>query len=745
MTQTEPMRLWDKLGWFVKNVDLQLDDLKQQGANVEIRFYWDTEHVMRAVLGMADFYDDGKFRKSDFDETKTLVISLAAANWFGPIHLLPPHRAEFYSSFKSDFGIGDAETPVGGAQRFFRDCELTNMSFLEEFRRKSADERTGAVKQFVGKADQLFKAVNYASGNWKSRLVWMYKSGLLKLEATDEIDYSELFEDPTFIQARDFFDRRRPPQTSGMNNFTDATAVCLLLRQITAFNNLRERVLPRFFETSGLFRQALSHVAEKSTENPTDILRDADYYLFRAMFKPPKELVQDGRHDKFISSLIAARDKVKNNLGESDRSTSITTELLDEIDVEGIRLRDVIDDLQRYSFLERVWLPYAHSAVSEIADQYVRRIVEATNEVTSDEVFDTTVMSTLDRLDRSLEGHVRQFRQISDLFQEFETHISRFQNDVGVVPVEIFDVFKARGLLRFGIPNSYHSQIKGIVKIFLRGEQERVKAMISKLCRMHREVEPRTDDVAIRATMLGVFWVLGMHERIKRLSKEEPGEPSWLLSLMAASAIEREEFFAAIRWIEEIEKQHNESEDRFARSVGAIRLAYLYFHLWRDGGGAIAWRHHTPRARAYPVERLNLWIHLSIQFAKEAYSALHRSATEEAYALNQYLYYVTEGGDDEMFRGITKIAGKLVQYKADPTVWQYRYDDTLARYFHRQSTRTSTFEDKRGLLYQAKTHIRDAVRDSYGDREVRAYESTIVNAEIDINEELRSRSISPLS
>jgi len=740
MHTLQPRQLKDKLAWFIENVELQLADLKLQEQNIELQFYWDTEHVMRAVLGMADFYGGGEFRKPDFDDAKTLVVCLAAENWFGPICLLPPHRAEFYNSFKSGFGVGDAKLPPTGAKRFFQDCGLANMPSLEEFRNEPPDEQVKIVNQYAGKADQLFKGVNCALGDWKARLTSMYRRGLLNLDSTDEVDYSELFEDPVFRRARDFFDTKRPVQQSGVNNLTDATALCLLLRQVAAFEKGQDRRLPRFFETSPLFRQALTYLADQSKEISSDVLRDADYYFFRAMFKPPRDLVNDGQHDKFLSSLISAKDKVKDMLNPSDAGTPITAELVDEIKVEGIPLRTVIDDLKRYSFLERVWLPYAHKTVSQVADEYVRSFVEAANEVTNDGEFDIAVRKTLDKLDRSLAGHVRQYRLMTEFFLEFERHIERFQYDVGVTAADAFDVFKISGLLRFGVPQEYHPRVKEIAGTFISGEQEDIKVTVPKLCRMCREVERKTADVASRHVLMCLLWVLKMHDVIKRLHGENGEEASWLLALTAASAIERRDFRTAIREVAEIEKRYNKLEDPFARGGEAIRLAYLYFHLWRDGGGVVKWRDDRPLARSYPVETVNLWIQLAINFAKDAYSARHLSVAAETYASNLYLYYVTEGGEDEVFRGMTRIAGQVVRYKIDPAVWQYRFDDTLARYFHRQSTKAATLEEKRERLEQARKHIRDAVHESHGDRDVKSYESIIVNAEIELQQELKARS-----
>src|SRR5258708_4634799 len=327
------MQLHDMLEWFVANVESQLVDRKLREEKIELQFYWDTEHVMRAVLGMADFYEDGEFQPDDFEDTKTLVVCLAAANWFGPLHLLFPHRAEFYYAFKSGFNVGADLIPVGGSERFFRNCGLDNMPSLDDFRREQPDEQARIVNQYAGKARQLFKAVNCANGSWRERLTAMYVGGLLKLDPIDEVDYSELFEDPVFIKARDFFDARRPNLRGTPNNITDATALCLLLRQVEAFESGQERKLPRFFESSPLFREAATTLGDQPKETLANVFRNADYYFFRAMFVPPKDFAGNERHDKFLSALISAKDKVKKILKPSDPLGTSITELVNEITI----------------------------------------------------------------------------------------------------------------------------------------------------------------------------------------------------------------------------------------------------------------------------------------------------------------------------------------------------------------------------------------------------------------------------
>jgi hypothetical protein len=728
-------QLRGQLTWFLKNIQLQLTDLKLASDGIELKFYWDTLQVRRAALGMADFYNlAGKFKKDDFGSQQTLVTCLAAAGWLLPMRLLPPHQAEFYNGLKVRFGLGREHVPPGGADQFFRDAEMGSSFSLMDFHSKSQQEQNNILKQYAGKAKLLFKAVECAKGSapatptsrpaWENRLADLYRNKLLDLETADEIDYNDIFQDENFIKTREFFDDARNPSKYGLNNITDATALCLIQRQIMAFKIKGEKSLPRLYEYSPLFREAMK--GWESLDEGLDPLRDVHYFLFRGMFNPPADLVGDGSHAKFIESLTSIKDKVKEILAASE---ILTPDLINELAIDGKPLLLVINELQDYSFLDKVWLPYvAHKDISKAARDYVQRA----EEVDSRE-FKDTVKKTLEDLSSVLERRVRQYKSMRDLYIEVEKQIERFQQKFKAARNDASEFFRIFGLLQFGVPEEYHSEIDQFVGSFLGGDQHELEVAKTDLCRKCRNAELKGEDHASRAIAICVLWVLKMNNEIRRIS--ERGErSSWFLSLVAANAIKLKDFHTAIRNIEEVEARYKVLTDDSIKAEEAIRLAYLFFHLWLDGGGAVQWRHERPLEKSYSPEKVAGWIRAAIHFAKEAYGASHRSPAAEVYALNLYLYYVTEGADDSEFSKITSISNQLLQYERH-TVWQYRFDDTLARYFHRQSTMALTLEERRNRLQKAIEHIKDAKMYSHGDPEVQGYDGILENASIELNQE----------
>ena len=52
--------------------------------------------------------------------------------------------------------------------------------------------------RYAGNAERLFKVVQCIRGDWKTRLVSMYKEGLFDLAAEHDVDYTELLKVPYF-------------------------------------------------------------------------------------------------------------------------------------------------------------------------------------------------------------------------------------------------------------------------------------------------------------------------------------------------------------------------------------------------------------------------------------------------------------------------------------------------------------------------------------------------------------------
>ena len=155
----------------------------------------------------------------------------------------------------------------------------------------------------------------------------------------------------------------------------------------------------------------------------------------------------------------------------------------------------------------------------------------------------------------------------------------------------------------------------------------------------------------------------------------------------------------------------------------AVGLAYLYYHAWRFHGVDATWR------RPDLAEKAKKWQHLinnSIVYAQRAHDTLSDNyLMKKVYALNQYLFCMVEGGNDELLKEIEQAKRELVRYKYNKEVWQFRFDDTLARYFHRRALQAKNESEWSELMGYALEHINMARKNSDGDQDIEHYYSEL--------------------
>ncbi len=168
-----------------------------------------------------------------------------------------------------------------------------------------------AIARFHSEMDfkptELFKAIQCAKGNWRDRLSLMYKNDILRFEPSSSIDYGTIFSSAEFHKLKSFLDERRPDKKD--NNLADAVCLCLLRQQVAEFRTKGTKRLPRFYETTSLFRDALTATDLLDSVSYSDdngdwktVLRGSDYFVFRAAFS-----VRDERVDSPFANQMESR------------------------------------------------------------------------------------------------------------------------------------------------------------------------------------------------------------------------------------------------------------------------------------------------------------------------------------------------------------------------------------------------------------------------------------------------------
>jgi hypothetical protein len=719
----------NEIEWFLKNLDLQLDDAALTREGVTFAFYWDTVDVRQAVLGMTAFYDaQSKFMKEEFRSPNALVTSLAAAKWVGAMQLLQPHQSEFLNLVSLEFELTGRSVPPGGLGQFLRDAGLQD----------SAADANLPIRELVdqqaGQADTLFKVVQAIGGTWETRLADWYKGGHLRLtgDSESDFDFDHALESPRFEKLRRYFDQNR--RDYPINNLVDAMALCFLQHCLEKFkSDMIKHPLPRFFASTPLIRGVLGAINEEdflTYSNAGDshgVLRDADYYIFKATFDPPGHLRQHGPGLPPLEQLAPIAEELRHLV---EKFGEVPQTVIERIRVDGRRMAELIDSLRRTSFLDQVWLPIAASdEFARAANEHIR----IAHQLATDSAFVSAVRATIHDAVKTLSSNVGEYNWLTQLYFEFKKALLVRKRHHPPADMQALDVFTTYGLLRFGIPPPAHDGIQAALGMVLASDELTESAALAQLIRACRISSglPAMNELPIA---LSALWVCELDHDIEMLLRRRGeclhrAEEPWVLVFRAAAIFRSGKSTSKGQSILENLRDVFEGEsDPLRKSVLAVGIAYLYFHLWRCRGGDAPWRRFEPSRTAVLQGEMQDLIGAAIKHARYAYDHTGGEEKLRVYSLNQLLYYTVEGGTEEQFQEIRTVATELLAYKSGSSAWQYRFDDTLARYYHRLSLLADDPRKRSELIVLAQMHIKHAFDFSCGDAEVAQYKSILGNA-----------------
>ncbi|HJX83829.1 MAG TPA: hypothetical protein VJ723_05760 [Candidatus Angelobacter sp.] len=725
----------EELQWLVSNLNQQIDDVGLGEKNVEIDFYWDTATVISAILGMASFYRRGAFDRTLFQHKNTLVVALAAAGWLGPIRLLQPHQAELLNHLNSDFHIGNRTVPSGGKRQFFQEVGLQDLQQVDQIADLSSDKLRSLVQQQAGQAQTFFKALQFV-GNWQSRLVSYVRGDAgtrLGLEKDDGFDVAKAMEGELFRVLRTHLDKAREGRS--INNLIDAMAICYLQHLMNKFCRDETKHLPRFFLPGGALRDAIQSLEDKTLFCYTgadgrtrSVLLDADYYIFRATFNPPAKLVTGNKPSNSLDTLKHWLDAANEVL---EAPKPLREVLIRRIQVEGRLLTDRMDDLKRFLFLKQVWLPYA-------AAQEFKKVVNddltTTLSLATNEQFIETVAAAVADTRKKLDRNASDIRQAARLWSELERCAELIRNRLRRGSPKEMDVFRTFGLLRFGVPETDHPQIQACISGLLSEDTERInQELIVVVAACHRA--RMSADVKSLAITLSVLWVLEMDHALQSLCSESASvlSSTWTKTVYAASLYRSPTSkLDPDPLLRQLEEGHSAAGDHLQKAKNGMGIAYLFFRRWQALGGVAFWqKHRAAESAERREEEIAESLRKAIAFAEEAACSKHIDERVTVYAMNQCLFYIAEAESAETFKKRSKgLAQALLEYRNEERLWQYRFDDTLARYFYRWSLEEPSPELKKEYLDMAKAHILKADADSYGDPLVGTFLSVVIGSTI---------------
>jgi hypothetical protein len=736
--------LINTIRWFADNLDWWLEDQFLTDERVDVDLYFDSVDISKTIEGMRRYYtgaddDDHSFNLEDvFDvnplkplRDNVLVHCLAFSGRLGAIKMLTPHQAELHNLIQYLEKNEVKQRPYEMTRQFLKvACETAHI----KYENKSLQDLDEAelrkfVRQYTGAAVDLFKIIQLIRGGlWQKRLGNLYNKGLLKLEHPKE-KYDEIMKSDDFWKIKKAFDEKRPHLRKSRNNFADAVSICILIDRVKQFTTQQSNRLPRFFTSSRTFFEVIEETGAEASmgyqlangirSNP---LRKADYFVFKCIFSESKDV-----------------PGLKNQVGQMLKNPDLLSE--DATLTSGRPLGEIVSDLNRLSFFENVWrctveeqeVPQIVNDLSEAA-QLVEKFV--------DPRFKHEVTESYQIVRKEFEEKSVEYQQISELWHEVEQAAADLQEQVDKRS-QIVSFFREFGLFRFGFHEHARERIEAVLIDLLAAQEEEKRharlVVVTAYHRAHEDPERYLDQVN---AAVSVLWVTERYRQLVELLDQVKPLPHYSLTLIYAAAAFASELQhhtglakKALDTLKELEESYQQATDLETRANLAVGIAYLLFRKWRYYGGRASWREQPELLDSSVSAELQDTVNQAIEVARQA-SVLCRQLGQapgvdtarvkekEAYALNQYLYYLVEGGTPERRQEMERAATKLLNYNQGP-VWQYRFDDTLARYYHRLAIFSKKKMGRR--LEQARVFIERAKKAAPWDRDIKIYHDQLIH------------------
>jgi hypothetical protein len=387
-------------------------------------------------------------------------------------------------------------------------------------------------------------------------------------------------------------------------------------------------------------------------------------------------------------------------------------------------ISDRITDLKKLWFLDGVWLPFAaEQEFTEAAARYVK----SAKLLYHNREYRRQFQQDLRRTKLEIEKNVQDFIAIRKVWNDFHLGVTNWEKEGRLhTAIERVGAWRHFGLIRFGLPDSTMVDVERSALELSSCDAKERNAEMSRLVSLYTRMPQGLEVVRYFCTL---FWMLKMEPYLQELAKKVrttigvATRPVWLEVMYCASLIRSgnartsifSEVIASLR-----AKQELVGGAEGERAELLVGLAFLLFHLWKAMGGTAYWR-LPPNQK---VVREESSIEDAIRYARTA-SMVHQASEElHIYALNLYVYYVTEGGSDSEFDEARSAARMLIEVETSEKLWQYRFADTLARFFHREALMRSD-EEREQMMTQARRYITQASANCGGDPDVVSYSAVL--------------------
>jgi hypothetical protein len=400
------------------------------------------------------------------------------------------------------------------------------------------------------------------------------------------------------------------------------------------------------------------------------------------------------------------------------------------------RLAGKIAELRRLWFLDRVWLPFAVDPKTvAFASPFLeneRAVLANAKALADNEVYRKRILRDLHSLRGRFIASAARYTHLTKTWLRirgsFESFVAQFEYLVELQPKSLANIF---GLVRFGLPTEVEKEAEDHLWWFIGPEEIRNKVIGEVIAQCLDFLRVDGARTAFPDWIFVVLWVLEDDATISELMQQRRNEssevPVWLDIVCGASMLRAETSEAKVdKIIGDLVGRLDDDVVPEIRAQIMIGLAYLNFHIWENRNRTKLWSFRAFLTEVTDEESIeqDTRIQQALNWALKARNTASIGSSRYVYALNQYVYYATEGADESEFDRIEGYAAELLGFMENRSLWQYRFSDTLARFYHRGAMER-TGGVRKDMLNQALKFIDAAVREGKGDRKVATYQQQL--------------------
>lgn len=657
-----------------------LQDQRLEDAGYTIDTYFDTADVRSALLGAQAYVGSHLPFDKVFEEARTSVQVLLSAGWLGPVRMLPPHQSELLTLLALKFGVN--------AENFARDA-VTFKARVDSFktmRQPRVQDDIGTAAGHAADAIPLFKYAEMARLPWPERLhEWTAHKEVLDLE-TIAPKYSDIMERAEFHRLYNVLaDKRRD---TPRNNFADAAAVVTIIAALADVQKTKR--VPLVYVATRRLWEALreAEILDKfqfTFDGETVcVLRDTSYFMARGILTSRKPGVRRVQPDELR--------RLHGQLKQIAHTKNSLADLLLQLDVGADVIRESVLNFVELCFYTNVWRPYVelHGGTVEHLDAAIADSLNADRR--------RQIEGALTTVRKQLEHNAEVYRRISSSWQHFNDAATRFRERLKQSP-EI-DLIRAFGLSRFVPEEAVIQEAEPQLRLIGFGKDiEQRTAINSVFIAYERAIDRHSESGGKVAVTAAILWTLELDQALSKLHVSAGA--GWLRVLQAASLVRSGmvRLHDVEKTIEELKVALGKESKERERLRLHIGVAYLSFHLAIRRGYRPSWLRSDPDLGTPPPPL----IIDAVKHAEQAAECTSPSEYLSVYATNQALYYAVADGTVERAKLWDLSNQLLTRYGSNE--WDFRFEDTLARYFFLLSRSTGDARIKREHADEAKVHI----------------------------------------